>query len=306
MTSLSNINTGIDLSATGLITGTAIANVNSMINFFISPTCFFSDIILLDVGNYAYTLPINPIIGKIYCVRNDDTSGTGQNIFLFPGSSNSYIIGEIGSFGAGNAVEIPVNSYVNLIAVSSNGLKNNQSGANPFNNPLIVWQTADDDIITPNFNRLQGFFYEAASAAPQTITNVDVPVVFGTVIHNQIPNNLTVTTNSKFQNTNGARMWIVSACVYFEDNGTGAQQFEIYIRVNGGTTWYSTNEGDNNADDFDEAYSIQSPILMSNNDYIEIMVNANNVGATIIGGTSGIYYPSVTELSRINIYTNYP
>ncbi len=302
MTSIANINVDIDLTATGLITGTIIANVNSPTNFSITSTCFYSEIINSDGGNYAYTLPQNPIIGKVYCVRNDGAS----TVALFPGSSNSVITGLVGALAGGAYTSILQYSYVNVVAVSSNGAKNTQSGSNPFNNPLIQWQVIDDDEQIPTaVTTLGGSYYEGASAVPQTITAVQIiqPVTFVTIT-NQLTNVLTITTNNKFKYIGtGNRIWMISATVSFNTINTNAQ-YTFYIRVNGGTNWYGTqgSDGQQNVLDIAEpcAYTISSAILMVPNDYFEIMVDISIYasGSTIISADTGI------NISRLNIYSS--
>ncbi len=68
--SQSNCNIGVNLAT--LQTGNNTqANVNSPATFFIAPNAFYTQVTTCTAAQNSLTLPINPILGQTYTIRND-------------------------------------------------------------------------------------------------------------------------------------------------------------------------------------------------------------------------------------------
>jgi len=139
MSSPGNVNLGINLTTLG--TGTAIPNITTSAAgnpptsplMWISPTTTYSQITTSTATNYAYTLPLNPVIGQVYTIRND----SADSVWVFPPTTTSSISGPNGPVTG--VAEVLVNGSASFMAVSNNGAANTATLTNPYNNPAIVY-----------------------------------------------------------------------------------------------------------------------------------------------------------------------
>lgn len=152
---MSQSNTNIGLSLTTVAAGTS-APIQTNTLGFISPTCFYTQITVATNTNNSLALPINPIVGQIYTIRNESV----VVVFIFPGSTTSTINygGVTNQYGS---VPIAPYSVISFIAISNNNALNTAATTLSPNNPLINWHTF--------------------SALPSAITDIAVPTTTTTM-----------------------------------------------------------------------------------------------------------------------------
>jgi hypothetical protein len=138
-----SVDSNIGISLNALATGTTAPNVSSNLNLFISGNCFYSQITVAGTGNSAISLPLNPQLGSLYTIRND--SGCVVQVFAPTTTSTLNMIG-----GALAGPCLLAGGSVSFIAVSNNGNANTNTGANPYNNPAIVYHEVASTNVGPN------------------------------------------------------------------------------------------------------------------------------------------------------------
>ncbi len=263
-------NTNIGINLTTLATGTTAAKISTTSGatqsdgttsqMFISSSCYYSQITTATVSNNAYTLPVYPIIGQTYTIRNDGASP----VSIFPGSSTSIITTDGGALSAGTSQPIGTGNAASFLAISTNGALNTATGASVYNNPLVNWQVSAEDSNDPSIVQILTGETARTLTTAQSGTTFIVPAM-GAACAITLPSNasgLGVTYTFRMNGTAGNALTFTAATattikgVYGLSGGiviktaattcvitATAVAGDVLTIVGDGTNWYVTGIG---------------------------------------------------------------
>lgn len=182
---MSNLITGINLTtlAAGLNTAPIQSNSNlsSLPGGCLPSTCSYAQISVSTTTNNSLSLPVNPILGQNYTIRNDGSSLAT----IFPGSSSSSIIGSGGT--AVGTIGVSIAEFGNsatFVAISNTNALNTALTSSALNNPAVVWHVTGENIVEAEIVFVLPVTTPQAATIAQSSSVFIIPALSNNIVFN--------------------------------------------------------------------------------------------------------------------------